>query len=564
MPSLLRDLAALERHAFDVIVVGGGITGACVAHDAALRGLSVALLEKADFGAATSAASSKLIHTGVRYLQQGRFDKVRESAREQQIFRQIAAPFGHDLPFLIPTYPGLTKGRHLVGAGLALYRLICLDLRREAEGEPRRLADGFIGRDALVARVPVLEGLPSVTGAWVVHERHLFSTERVTLAFLKTAAGNGARLANYLEATALRLDAGRITRLVAIDRVTGREVELAGRVVVNAAGPWIPALLGNFGARQTAKPVTAFAKGMHLVTRRLLDDVALALPTVQPGRGIVTRGGRHIFILPWRGHSLIGTTNVPHRGTPDEITVEAREIAEFLDEITAALPGAGLRPEDVCYAYAGLYPLTDPVVRPGVFQGAVDYQLVDHASRGGPEGLVTVLGARYTTARHVASRAVDLVARRLGRSAPCTTDTVPLFGARPLGDAAPPGRSSRMVDAPTMAYLRSHYGYEAEALVARLEREPHLARRISPARETLAVEVAHAVEHEMAVHLGDVVFRRTGLGTLGDPGEACLRACADLMGERLGWTDAERATEMRATQATFPRIVMTGTSPPGA
>jgi glycerol-3-phosphate dehydrogenase len=546
-----RDLSALTGRTFDLLVVGGGITGACLAHDAALRGLSVALVEKGDFGGATSAASSKLLHGGIRYLQQAQPGKVRESAVERLAFLRIAPHLVRWVPFLLPTTRTTGKGRWLLGAGILAYRAIVAGHARGLADPARRPPDErFMPRDEVISRYPLLKALPGLTGAWVIHEAHMHSSERMTLAFLETAVRHGATIANYVEVTGFLRAGARVAGVEAVDRERGRRLEIAARVVANAAGPWIGALNGRLGAAHLERDIRGFSKGVHLVTRPLLGDAAVGLPTRHRAQAVIQRGGRHIFVIPWRGRSLIGTTNVPFTGTPDEVAVTRADIDGFLDDINRALPGAELTAADVRHAFAGLYPLTEEEIKPDVYQGTGFYQLVDHAARGEAEGFVSVLGAKYTTARRLAERAIDLVIRKLGRRpVPCATYETPLAGGD-IDDLAAfrravADRHGQHASAVVLDHLVAHYGREAETLLS--DPAPGALNRLSPDLPIVEAEIRHAATDEMALHLDDIVFRRTGLGTLGHPGEAALARAAAIAGEVLGWDAARQRAEIHRT-----------------
>lgn len=566
--SMHRDLGALTRDAFDLAIVGGGITGAALAHEATLRGLRVALVEKGDFGGATSAASSKLLHGGVRYLQQMQLGKVRESAAERAAFLRIAPHLCHYVPFLIPTYRGLAKGRALVGAGLGLYQAVIAGTDSALRGSDRQAPPPhFLSRGELLRRYPALESLPDVTGAWVIHEAHMHSSERMTLAFLRTAVANGAVVANYAAVERFVRDRERVAGVRVHDTLSGTRFEVRARLVANAAGPWIATLNDQVGVARLDRDITGFSKGAHLVTRPVVGDAAVALPTRLPNQALVSRGGRHLFVIPWRGHALIGTTNVPFEGDLDTVTVATDEVDAFLEEINQALPAARLTRRDVRHAFAGLYPLTDAVVRPEVYQGTGVYQLVDHARLSGLEGLITVLGAKYTTARRLAEQAVGLAVRKLGVPAyPSTSASTLLVGAsveRAATLAADlVARHGDVLDEPTARHLVEHYGDEARGLVALGTSRADGLTPLSPLGPVVEAEVVHAVVHEMAVRLDDVVFRRTGLGTIGHPGRRALERAATLMAELLGWDAARREAEVARTDARFPMGPPSGAAEP--
>ncbi len=549
-----RSLATLDRTRFDVVIIGGGITGACLAHDAALRGLSVALIERGDFGGATSAASSRLLHGGIRYLQQLRLDKVRESAQERTHLRRMAPHLVRWVPFLVPTDRSLARGRWLLAGGMALYAW--LGGADESGGDFKVPSGTYLGRTALGREAPALAAGSRFDGAFVLNECHLHSSERMTLAFLKTAVAHGAVVANYMACHGLLREGERVVGVRARDVEGGDEIRVRATVTVNAAGPWLPGLNDSFGIGPLRRPINGFAQGAHIVTRQILPRYAVALPTERASGALFDRGGRHVFVIPWRGHSLIGTSNRPFRGEPGAVRPGAQDVADLVDDVNRALPSAALRADEVRHAFAGLYPLTAPRIEASVYQGTGDYQIVDHDRQGPAAGIVSVLGARYTTARRVAELATDLVCRKLGRAgAACRTREIPLVGS--VSDTASLRRRlaeghAGELDSPVVESLLRHYGEEAEDVLRSAVGDPSLLRRVGAERETIEAEVAYAVDHEMAGRLADVVFRRTGIGMLGHPGARVLERCAAIMAARLGWSAARRAEELRATAAGFP------------
>ena len=558
-----RDLTQLARDEWDVVVVGGGITGACVAWDAALRGLTVALVEKGDFGEATSSASSKLIHGGIRYLQQGQIAKVRESIVERRAFLAIAPHHLRPVPFLIPTYGRGMRGKVVLTAGMSAYEIVGLDRNR---GMPEALkVEGFraLGRDEVLEREPLLPAA-GLTGGVVFPEWHMHNSERMTLAFVEAAADRGAVGANYAEVVGFLGDGARVAGVRLRDRLEsdGTEIEVRGRIVVNAAGPWAFDVLGRrAGADPGVASRMAHSKGCHLVVDAVTRGHALALATHMDNESLVSRGGRHIFLIPWRERTLIGTTNVPHRGHPDEMQVTSRDIDDFLVEIRSAIPAAGISRDRVQYAFGGLYPLVDTEVRESVYQGSGKYRIIDHAQDDGVGGLVTALGAKYTTARKAAEKCVDLVVRKLGRSAPaCATSTTPLDGGdrRETPDRETLVREARRrapdLDEDVTRELVSAHGRRWRAPVDAAREAGGLLEKLTPERPTIGASVQWAVREEMALRLADVVFRRTGLGTVGHPGPECLRACARLMASDLGWSEARIEGEVSAVEAVFARV----------
>ncbi len=553
-----RDLARLADNEWDVIVVGGGITGALVAWDATLRGLSVALVEKGDFGEATSAASSKLIHGGIRYLQQGQIGKVRESIVERKAFLRIAPHLVRPVPFLIPTFGRGMRGRAVLAAGMSAYEVVGAD--RNA-GMPKRMrVEGFrmLGRSEALECEPHLpsEGL---TGAVVFPEWHMDNSERMTLAFVAGAAGRGAACANRAEVVGFLGRDDCVEGVRVEDRLDGEQLHIRGRIVVNAGGPWAfgilgrgPAAGGDWGRRM------AHSKGCHVVVDPVTNGHALALATRMENESLVNRGGRHIFLIPWRGRTLIGTTNVPHHGPPDAMEVTARDIDDFVEEIRSAIPAADITREQVQYAFGGLYPLVDTDVQETVYQGSGRYQILDHAETDGVAGIVTALGAKYTTARSAAEKCVDVVLRKLDRAAPCTTAITPVVGdsARDREDLF--GEALREAPAgvaeDSIRELVVHHGPGWSRPLEAAADEPSLLEPVAESRSTLGAEVRWAAREEMAGTLADVIFRRTGLGTIGNPGSECLRKCAGILAAEHGWTAERTQQETAEIEATFERL----------
>lgn len=550
-----RDLAELNRREFDLCVVGGGITGACVAWDAALRGLSVALIEKGDFGEATSSASSKLIHGGIRYLQQGQFHKVRESIQERKRFRAVAPHLLRSVPFLVPTYGHGMKGKPVLVAGMSVYEALGLDQNRSLPDAQAVARFEVLSRDDVRTLEPLVrpEGL---TGGVVFPEFHMHSAERMTLGFVRGAVAHGATAANYVQATGFLGTPEHVTGVRALDHESGDELHIRAKLVANVAGPWVFDVLAR---RRGAKPLgrMSHSKGCHVVLGPLTNGRALALATRQENESIVNRGGRHIFLIPWRGRTLVGTTNVPHRGEPDDLRVTEKDVVDFAAEIGTALHDREIRPEDVQHAFGGLYPLVDTEVKETVYQGSGEYRIWDHAEVDGVDGLVSVLGAKFTTALRLAEKAVDGFFRRRGQAPPpCRTDRTPVPG----GDvesaeavAAELRTEAPRLDDEERLELARMYGGEAVDMARRIRQDEEQSQRVSPDRETIRAAVWQAAEHEMATKLADVVFRRTGLGTIGDPGSGGVEVCAEIMSRIHGWTPERTQLEVGEVRRKFQR-----------
>ena len=542
-----RDPATLSATRFDVLVVGGGITGAWVALDCALRGQSVALIEKHDFGAATSSRSSKILHGGVRYLQQLDFARVRESARERALVIRAAPHLINHVPFLIPTYRTLQRSKMFLFAGMMGYQLLAAGTQRILSDKATRAPAGY---GLSVAQLREIVDLPDdqITGGWVLHECQMESSERMTQAVIARARQAGALLTNYTALERFSYSGGRVTGATVLDVEKGSQLEIEAKVTVNATGPWCDDLIEQFDGRPLN---TGYARGAHIVTRSLIPDFAMALPSKFQADGTVGRGSRHIFIIPWRDRSLIGTSYQETASPCEPVHVLRDEISQLLDTVNAALPWAALGAEDVLHAFAGFYPLQSRKLDGRLYQGTGEYQLIDHARTDGVAGVITALGAKYTTARQLAEQTADLVEHKLAAGTVVgrrPTRTVKLDG----GDIADIKHFEQekirqhdgLFRAETTRHLIKRYGTRIDDLAAICRNAPALATPITPERMTVGAELLYAADQEMAIHLSDAVLRRTDLGTLGDPGPEALNTCAQILGEQLGWSAAQQRLEV--------------------
>jgi len=370
----------------------------------------------------------------------------------------------------------------------------------------------------------------------------------MTLAFIKSAAAQGAEVVNYLQVIQLLEENGHVVGVEAQDCLTGTKIKIKARIVVNSAGPFVQDVNKSVSGLRLHHKLTGFSRGVHMVTRQLEPEFAMALTTRKKTEGFVTRGGRHFFIIPWRGQSLIGTTNVPLTESLDSIKVTRKDIDDFLLDINEALPSVQLTFADVRYAFTGIYPIIAREIKTDTYQGTGEFQIVDHAVKDGVEGMVTALGAKFTTARNVAEQCVDLVTKKLGgRQSSSRTanirlwegdiDDIENFTAHCLQ------KYSSILDDKSIIHLLQNYGCRIDELIEQ-GRGQNMLVRLSPDRETLAIEVQYAVQEEMALTLEDVIFRRTGIGTIGYPGDEYIRCCADIMAPLLGWDKAEINTQL--------------------
>lgn len=526
-----RNFPALGSSTFDVAIIGGGITGSCIARDAARRGLSVALVEKRDFSCGTSAGSSKLVHGGLRYLKSFEFGLIRESLRERRVWEKIAPHMVYPLQFLLPVKSGAEKW--IVGAGLSVYDLLSFD--RNRLDDPAQHMDGHraISADEARALEPMVDG-ERLKGALLYYDCQMYSPERLGLECLIDAAAHGAVIVNYAEAVAFEKEGDGIGAVRVRDAMTGDEASVKARLFVNAAGPWADRLLELIGGGEASHKLIR-SKGIHIVTRPLTQGHALT----------VSHKGGHFFVLPWREHTIIGTTDTVFTGSPDSLRVTAAEIDAFLGLVNEGLPNLKLARDDVVYAYAGLRPLVDDGSK-NSYTASRRAEIVDHAGEGGPANLLSTIGGKWTTSRDIAAKAVDLIGEKLGSTRKCDTDEAPLPGSTgPFRLFVERMSVKHREFTPSIVQnLARNYGARAEEAVALTKGEPALARCISQRLPDIAAQVSFAVRSEMALTLDDVLFRRTGLGTLGPLGPRAVEDVAEIMAAELGWSETEQRRQI--------------------
>ena len=513
----------------DVLIIGGGITGAGIARDAALRGFRTALVDKADFGAGTSSHSSRLIHGGIRYLEQGAFHLVFEASHERRVLLTIAPHLVRPLAFLFPLYHGGRLPAWKLRAGMWLYDLLSSFRnvrwhRWLRAKQVRRVEPGLRDRGLI--------------GAALYYDAQT-DDARLVIATVRSAVRAGALAANYVETTALLKPDGRVRGAVVRDVLTGQTATIRANVVVNATGPWSDQLRRLDDPQ--AAPILRLTKGAHVTVprRRLANEHAVTL--------LSPVDGRVMFVLPWGDLSYIGTTDTDADASPDGLRVTAADVTYLLRSANAAFPHAHLAPNDVVSAWVGLRPLlradhADPsqVSR-------------EHKVFASEQGLITIAGGKLTTYRVMARDVVDQVAARLheldGRPLPlrAQTDKLPLPGGETadlevLGEAA----RARGASEATARHLVASYGSEAAAVLNLVDRDRPLGDAIIAGRPEIWAEIAYAVERELAVRVQDVLVRRLHLFyEVPDHGQSVVTKVAARMKQLLGWDDLREAEELR-------------------
>jgi glycerol-3-phosphate dehydrogenase len=496
-----RDLSGFLDKTFDLLVVGAGIHGACIAWDACLRGLSVALVDRGDFGAATSANSLRIVHGGLRYLARGDLGRMRESIRERSALLRIAPTLVEPLPVLIPTYRGLTQGRGAMRAALLANDLVSWERNR------RLRPDRVIPRGRLVSRGDTLKLFPwfrteELTGGALWYDARLRDPERLTLSFVSSAADRGAVTANYVRLDQLVLAGGEAQGATVTDLERGAQFDIRSRVVVVAAGPWTQEVIAGTLGHGMGRPRAGRALAVNAILDRPLADLAVGSRVhndleVDPVFG----GPRFLFAAPLNGRTLLGTWYA----TDDQGNLASRLeqcVENLVRGFNRACPGVELSAGDIAGWQWGWLPLKSGLEpgRPAAL--AERPRVIDHGRADRVPHLLSVEGVKYTTARRVAERAVDWVFNDLGR-------------------ATPPCRTAEVL-------LKSSDS----------SREPESKGTLDQAK------VSRAIHEEMAVKLSDIVLRRLGLGGHGELTRTTVADVAQLAGAELGWSAMRQQAEV--------------------
>jgi glycerol-3-phosphate dehydrogenase len=501
-----RDLKRMAAMEYDVVVVGGGIHGACAAWEAIRRGLRVALVEAEDFGHATTSNSLRTFHGGLRYLQQLDFKRMRESIRERREWLRIARDIVKPMRFVLPTIGYGMRGPAVLRAALFVNDVASLD-RNDGVWADRHLPRGELWRARRARQIFAGTAIAGINGAAAWYDAICLNTERLQIAMLAAAVAAGGEIANYTRALEIRRNSTGTSGVRVRDETSGREYLLRTRSIINAAGPWVDAWL--VPSRLTTGPRHyAASKAFNLLTRPLPFVEAIALPCSST-----------YFAIPWNGRTLIGTRHVrcPHDSTIAEVTAE--EVEAFRYEINTVLGKHRIRRTDVLGIFSGLLPERESNTRKDVAL-LKSARVIDHGAGDGMPGLYSIVGIKWTTARAVAERAVRMACKRL-----CVS-------AEPRADR------------PLKMEVR---GLDAPAIIQLIEREPALGERVVPDIPIAKAQIVHAARSEMALCLWDVVRRRVPLYLSDMIDSRVLEVCAGLMARELGWSDAQVATQIEHT-----------------
>lgn len=582
-----RNISTLANNDWDVLVIGGGISGAGVAWEAATRGLRTALIEKGDFGAATSSGCFRIIHGGIRYLQHFDFRRLWESVEEQKFLRRAAPHLVHPFPFLVPCYSNLKKSRSYIGLGAFLYDFMTTTRNRGIDPDHILPHPQILSRNAVMKIAP---GLPTdgLTGGVVFYDCSIYHCERLTLGVVKSAADAGAAVTNYAQVTGFDLtqdvSSCSIDRVKIKDLITGQDYSLKARLIVNSAGPWIPTLNQELAKAleqlsvnsASVSPVLNFtddvpdvareqvySKGVQLVLPQVLDNYALAIESSQSDySAIVNRGARSYFLIPWRGATLLGTSEQLYRGDPESYGVTEEDIANLLQDAKRGYRSELIERTNVKHVFGGLRQLdAEFFVRgqqigeapPSKIDQIIDYAMLDKNSSG-VNNLISVGCVKYTTFRAVAERTVDLIAGKLkaGLRPSVTSHKLLSGGVLNWKEFATEAhrRLDQLVPQEVAQRIICEFGSASLDIADELEQTRSQSPYIEGTSVTRA-ELSYSLQNEMPQTALDLILRRSALGVYGYPGKKAVEGATAICSEALGWDKEKELEQIRAVRSSL-------------
>jgi glycerol-3-phosphate dehydrogenase len=539
----IRRLTENQKHKeFDLIIIGGGITGAAVAYAAAGRGLKIALFEKKDFGGATSAATSKLIHGGLRYLANMEFKLVRESLQERRILGNIAPNFVYPLPFIFPGYKSWKGNMWKMAAGMFLYDMLSFDKKNTWDPSKRLPNHKTLNYKQTIEKEPNLIS-EKLRNSVVFYDYQSIFPERLTLAFIRSAVDYGAEVSNYSEVIDFSYENNdTVNGVIVKDHISGQTAEYKAPLTVNCGGTWADKILEKAAKNKSISHEVKRSEGIHVITDKIAGDHVVSLQK---------KDGTHMMIMPWRNHSIIGTTDKEYHGSPDNYRVSKASIDEVINDVNSHY-GKKISYKNIKHVYGGLRPLVDDQTE-GSYSSSRKYEVYDNREDG-LSGLITVEGGKYTTSRNLAKTVIDLVAEKLNRKIDSSvTHSLYLAGSE-IRNMKEFMKKQQLhytdFSKETVEYISRNYGTLSKDVFQLARDNKAYAKVVSHDGELLA-EAVYAVQKESARSLKDILLRRTGIGTLGHPGKEILETTAQTAARLLGWSDEKTQDEINAAEAYF-------------
>ena len=511
---------------YDIVVIGGGINGAGIARDAALRGLRVLLLEKNDFGSGTSSWSSRLIHGGLRYLEYAELPLVFESLHERRRLQRLAPHLVKRLKLTIPIYRQGRRPKSIIRLGMIAYDLLSIGKKL-----PRH---DMLDRDELIDEEPGVNR-DGLVGAAQYYDAQVTFAERLVLENIIGASEAGAEVRNYCPAIGINVSRRTVQSVHFMEADAEQESEVRAGLVINAAGPWVDRVLATVNREMPT--FMGGTKGSHIVVGRFAGAPASAFYVEAES------DGRPFFVIPWNGQYLIGTTDIRYDGDPADVTASDEEIRYLLNETNRVFPAANLAVADIHYAYAGVRPLPRRKKGP---ESAITRRHIIKKHRRVAKGLVSIIGGKLTTYRNLAEQTIDYAVRALKRDAhECRTRSLLLPGASGIDEARQELRELHWISDEGIERLLDVYGGRASRIAELAGDEPYLARTLDEDESVTAAEVVHALRNEFARNVTDLVHRRLMIGLSADQGSALYEKIADIAARESGWSESEKKRQLK-------------------
>jgi len=560
---MIKDKMALRRRerqnqaakAYDLIIAGGGIYGAALLWEATKRGLSAILVEKGDFSGATSSNSLKIIHGGIRYLQQLDIKRMRESIKERKILMKIAPHLIHPLSCIMPTFGSGKNSRALLKTAFRINDLIAFD-RNSLSAPDKIIPPGKIvsPKEYHEHVAGLLSYSDKVTGGAVWYDAQAYSSERLVISFIFSAIESGACALNYMKMKNLIVRKNKAVGVTAHDAILNKDVEIRGQVIVDCTGPWMNKTYKSlFGTRPNKQ--VRLAKAVNLVVPRKIIDYALGMRSGGSSYDKRT-SGRLLFLTPWRKATLIGTWYFGSHTDPSINELSKDELDVCIREANSAFPKLRLTKSEISLIHLGYVPAEPNYLDGNRISPSKRYKIIDHSRSGGPAGMISVLGVKYTTARDVAEKTLAHVIKKLDKK-PRFKSSVdrPLLG----GDISnfkeylegAKEKYAAFYSPETSTHLITSFGTMHEQIHRYATKDRAFGELIPGSSEVIQAELAYILANEYVYSLSDLMLRRTDLGTYQQPENITIQFCADYLSQNLGWTKSEKYSEIDTFLSTY-------------